>query len=129
MAVTEAAGPEVTGAAAPAAAPAPAATGGLAALLGTVNHVGIGRLYVLASLLFLVVGRVAGVLVGAERLDTSSVSILDDFASRVLNLNQVADLYLFLVPAFIGVAIAVVPLQVGATTVAFPRAAAASFWA
>ena len=36
--------------------------------------------------------------------------------------------FLFAVPLFLGIAICVVPLQVGARTLAFPRAAAASFW-
>jgi hypothetical protein len=50
---------------------------GLAGLLGTADHLVVGRLFLVSSLLLLVVGRVAGVLVDAERLDTSSTSILD----------------------------------------------------
>ena len=40
----------------------------------------------LSSLLLLVVGRVAGALVDAERLDTSSISILDEYARPGLQL-------------------------------------------
>ena len=36
--------------------------------------------------------------------------------------------FLFTIPLFLGIAICVVPLQLGARTLAFPRAAAASFW-
>lgn len=127
MAVTHATTEE---AAAPAgtAAPVAATDTGPAALLGTVGHVAIGKLFVAASLLFLVVGRVAGVLVGAERLDVTDITILDEFADRVFSLHLVADGFLFLLPALLGVAIAVVPLQLGAGTVAFPRAASAAFW-
>jgi heme/copper-type cytochrome/quinol oxidase subunit 1 len=67
-------------------------------------------------------------LVDAERLDTSSISILDEYLDQVFNFHLIADSLLFLVPAFLGLAIAIVPLQVGASTVAFPRAAAAAFW-
>ena len=112
------------------AAEAAGPAGGLAGLLGTVDHVGVGRLFVVASLLFLLVGRVAGVLVGAERLDTADVDVLDDVLPAGLQPpRRPPALFLFLVPAFLGLAIAVVPLQVGAATIAFPRAAAASFWA
>jgi len=127
MAVTHAASDETAPPATTVVAEVTADTGP-AALLGTVGHVAIGKLFVAASLLFLVVGRVADVLVGAERLDTGDVTILDEFAERVFSLHLVADTFLFLLPAFLGAAIAIVPLQLGASTVAFPRAAAAAFW-
>lgn len=101
---------------------------GLAGLLGAADHLVVGRLFLVSSLLLLVVGRAAGVLFDVERLDTSSRSVLDEFAGQVFSMHVVVDLLLFLVPAFLGLAIAMVPLQVGAATVAFPRAAAAAFW-
>jgi heme/copper-type cytochrome/quinol oxidase subunit 1 len=105
-----------------------APAGGLAALLGTVSHLTIGRLYLASAFVLLVVGRVAGILVDVERIDTSSTTVLDEFLGPAFSAHQLIDLFLFLLPAFVGLAIAVVPLQVGAATVAFPRAAAASFW-
>jgi heme/copper-type cytochrome/quinol oxidase subunit 1 len=101
---------------------------GLTGLLGTIDHIGLGRMWVLASLLFLLVAGAAGGLVGAERLDVSEVNFLDDAVPELFSLHATAGIFLFLVPAFIGVAMAVVPLQVGAATIAFPRAAAAAFW-
>lgn len=103
-------------------------TTGLAAALGTVHHVGLGRLWVLASLLFLLVAGVAGALVGVERLDPTEVDVLDDALPELLSLHATAAIFLFLVPAFVGIATTVVPLQVGAASIAFPRAAAAAFW-
>jgi heme/copper-type cytochrome/quinol oxidase subunit 1 len=107
----------------------PAPVGGLAGLLGTADHLVIGRLFLASSFVLLLVGRVAGILVDLERVDTGSVSVLDAAAGQVFSVHLVADTLLFLVPAFLGLAIALVPLQIGASTVAFPRAAAASFWA
>ena len=101
---------------------------GLAGLLGTVDHIGLGRMWVLASLLFLLVAGAAGGLVGAERLDVSEVNFLDDAVPELFSLHATAGIFLFLIPAFIGIAMAVVPLQIGAATVAFPRAAGAAFW-
>jgi heme/copper-type cytochrome/quinol oxidase subunit 1 len=106
-----------------------APVGGLAGLLGTADHLVIGRLFLASAFVLLLVGRVAGILVDLERVDTDTVSVLDAAAGQVFSLHLVADTLLFLVPAFLGLAIALVPLQIGASTVAFPRAAAASFWA
>lgn len=106
----------------------PPAVGGFAGLLGTVDHVGLGRLWVAASLLFLLAAGIAGALVGVERLDTADAGVLEGALGELYDLHATAAIFLFLLPAFLGIAIAVVPLQVGATTVAFPRAAAAAFW-
>jgi len=111
-----------------AAAQEAARPGGLAGMLGTTDHIGLGRMWVAASLLFLLVAGVAGSLVGVERLDTADVSVLDGALPELFNLHATAAIFLFVVPAFVGIATAVVPLQVGASTVAFPRAAAAAFW-
>lgn len=104
---------------------------GLAGVLGSGSHRTIGKLYIAASLLFLLVAGVAGAAVGIERVDTSSVGVFDQAtdAAQVLTLHSVAGVFLFLLPLVLGIAIVVVPSQVGAPTVAFPRAAAASFWA
>ncbi|MGH8775479.1 MAG: cbb3-type cytochrome c oxidase subunit I [Jiangellaceae bacterium] len=103
---------------------------GLAGLLGTGDHISVGRLWVVASLLFLLAAGVAGGVIGAERLDTGSLDVLNDETQlgQVFTLHSTAAVFLFLVPLFIGIATAVVPLQVGAGSVAFPRASAAAFW-
>nr|MBA2282185.1 cbb3-type cytochrome c oxidase subunit I [Acidimicrobiia bacterium] len=102
--------------------------GGLAGLLGTGDHVAVGRLFVVASLLFLLVGVVAGALVALEDVDAGN-QLFDDAIGQLASIRITVPVFLFLVPAFLGLAISVVPLQLGAGTVAFPRAATASFWA
>lgn len=127
MTVTEA--PTTTAGVADAAAAEEAARpSGLAGLLGTVDHIGLGRLWIMASVLFLLVAGAAGALVGAERLEANDVSVLGDAVEELFNLHATAGVFLFLLPAFLGIATAVVPLQVGAATIAFPRAAGAAFW-
>lgn len=106
----------------------PRAPGGLAGILGDGDHKMIGRLFIGTSLLFGGVTGVTGALVGAERLDTADVTVLDDSFLQVFTLHSVSGLFLFLLPLLLGIALYVVPLQVGARTIAFPRAAAASFW-
>ena len=47
---------------------------------------------------------------------------------RTLSLYRVGLTFVVLVPMLLGVAVAVVPLQLGARSLAFPRLAAAGFW-
>jgi heme/copper-type cytochrome/quinol oxidase subunit 1 len=115
-----------TRAEAPAAAPPPAPSP-ITSLFGTADHKTIGRLYIGASLLMAVLAAVMGGLVGYERLDTNSTSLKDAF-QQIYTLHSISAVFLFLIPLVLGVAFVIVPLQVGASTVAFPRAAAGSFW-
>jgi cytochrome c oxidase subunit 1/cytochrome c oxidase subunit I+III len=130
MAVTETP-PETVAAASEKAqsAPRPQPTG-LAAVLGSGDHKTIGRLYIVTSLLFGVV--VAG-LAGGFALESTKPSTLDVFtkgsAFQLFTLMRVGEVFLLALPLVVGVALVVVPLQVGARSVAFPRAAAASYWA
>ena len=102
---------------------------GFAALIGTGDHKSIGRLWIATSLLFLLVAGVAGGVLGIERIDVDGSGILDaDVVSEVFSLHAVAGTFLFLVPLLLGLATYGVPLQVGSTAIAFPRAAAAASW-
>lgn len=108
---------------------------GLAALVGTGDPRSIGKLYVGTSLAFLLGVVVAGVLVAVDQAGASASDLLTgntdilggDFA-QTATFHQIGGLFLVLLPLLIGIAHAVVPLQVGASTVAFPRASAASYW-
>lgn len=120
---------------APPAASAPEATAaprtrapatGLAGILGSADHKVIGRLYLGAAIAFGAGTAVTGLLGGLQRVDSS---ILDrDVAPQVLTFHLTSAVLLAVAPALLGLAMVVVPLQVGARAIAFPRAAAASFW-
>jgi cytochrome c oxidase subunit 1 len=107
----------------------PRPAGGLAGLLGTGRHRSLGRLWIGASLVFLVVSGAVGAVLGAERLKPEAYNILDkDNFAQALSLHGVAGVWLFAFPMFIGLATIIVPRQIGAQTIAFPRAAALAFW-
>lgn len=129
MAVTET--PPETVDAASAADPAPTrpAPSGLAGVLGSGDHKVIGRLYVVFSLIFgaLVLGLGEAFAVEAIKPETLDV-FGSDTAYQLFTLTRIGTVFLLCLPMVIGVAMIVVPLQVGARTIAFPRAAAASFW-
>ncbi len=102
---------------------------GFAGILGTADHKTVGRLYVGVSLLFLTAFLVTSMLVKAEGMQQDSLQFLNVATIfEVQTLSQIGVVFLGLMPAFLGLALFVVPLQVGSPTIAFPRAAAASFW-
>lgn len=110
-------------------APARREPRGAEAWLLTGDHKKVGRLFVGASLIYAVAGMVIAALLGIERIDSSGTQILQlNAVGQLFSLYAIGMVFLFTVPLFLGVAICVVPLQVGARTLAFPRAAAASFW-
>ena len=107
------------------------ATRGLGQPLMTTDAAEVGRLFVVTSLLLGFATSVVGVLLSFGR--TGATEPWDLFGGfnayfRMWTLYRVSFLLLAVMPLLLGVALAVVPSQIGAGSVAFPRAALASFW-
>lgn len=99
--------------------------GGLAGFIGTGDHRSLGRAYIVLSLVFGVAALVADTVFTAHQAH-HFLPLAHVF--QVYTSSRTGAVLLFGIPLFIGLATAIVPLQVGANTVAFPRAAAAAFW-
>ncbi len=129
MAVTETPPETVDAASAAATSSTPPQPSGLAAVLGSGDHKVIGRLYIATAL---ILGALVVVLGEAFAIEGIAPKTLDVFPSdsvfQLFTLARVGTLFFLALPLTIGVALVVVPLQVGSRTVAFPRAAAASYW-
>src|SRR5215210_755116 len=92
------------------------------------DHKFIGSLFVAAALLFLVAGVVLSLVMRAQ-LTTADGTVVGDHTYRQLfTLHGVSSVFLFLLPMWLGLASAIVPLQVGAARLAFPRLHAMAFW-
>jgi len=100
------------------------------AILVNTDHKAVGKQFIGASLLFLLLSVVLGLVVAVERLDTESVDVFADVDSvfQAFVLHRLGLVVLGVVPLLLGLGLALVPLQLGAPSIAFPRAAAASFW-
>lgn len=98
-------------------------------IIGTGDHKTIGRLFIGAGLIGLVGGLVVGIVAvfQANNFDDLAPDAID-FLAQIWSLSR--DLVMFggLVPILMGVAIYVVPLQIGAPSLAFARGAAGAFW-
>lgn len=102
---------------------------GLAAYLGTGDHKKVGRLYIAFSLLYLLASLGSSAVLAFEQSDQTGLDIFETGSYfQALSLTSQGLVFLGVLPLLLGLAILVTPLQVGSRTIAFPRAAAASFW-
>ena len=122
-----------------AAAPAAASSSGAGALgafvvgIGswatTTDHKKIGRLFIGTALVLAAAAAVVGAFLGFERISASGYSILDlDSIEQLSALYRVVLAFGVALPLMLGVAIAIVPLQVGSKAISFGRVALFGFW-
>jgi heme/copper-type cytochrome/quinol oxidase subunit 1 len=99
----------------------PAPTGG-----GLADHKLIGKLYLLLAGAFLLAGGVIALILRMQLAGPDVDLVTSVNYTRLLTLHGTYMVFLFLLPAWIGLATVLVPLQIGATRLAFPRLASFS---
>ena len=99
--------------------------GVFAGFIGTGDHKGLGIAYLVLGSLFGLGALTLDLLFHAEQ---ASHFLPKDSIDQIFTLGRVGGVFLFAIPVCLGLATYLTPLQVGANTVAFPRAAAAAFW-
>ena len=100
----------------------------VAAWLTSTDHKRIGRLFLGGSLAGLVATAALGVLLGIERLDGGGTLLDSEAIPQLFQAHRIGLVSATLMPLGIGLSIAVVPLQLGARSLAFPRLALAGFY-
>ncbi|AXE24859.1 cytochrome c oxidase subunit I [Streptomyces globosus] len=96
--------------------------------LSTTDHKKIGHLYLIASFLFFLVGGVLALLMRAELARPGLQIVSAEQYNQAFTLHGTVMLLFFATPTFAGFANAIMPLQIGAPDVAFPRLNMLSFW-
>ena len=97
--------------------------------LTTTDHKRIGRLFIAVSLVGLLGVVVVAAILGIERIDAEAAMLDVNSLPQLFSLYRVGLTFIVVVPLLLGIAIAVVPLQLGARSLTFPRLAASGFWA
>ena len=108
--------------------PEPTEPTGIVGWITTTDHKRIGIMYAVTSLAFFVIG---GALAGVIRAELAfpGVQVVDAHAyNQVFTIHGSVMIYLFAVPFAFALGNYLVPLQVGAADMAFPRLNALSYW-
>lgn len=92
------------------------------------DHKVVGTVFVVVGLLFLVASGVIALVMRAQ-LSGPELSVVGRTTyGELFTLHGVLAVFGFLAPAWVGLATAVVPLQIGSSRLAFPRLQALSLW-
>jgi len=92
------------------------------------DHKVIGVQYVCTTLVFFVIGGLLAMLVRAELAQPGMQYVDTQTFNGLFSVHATLMIFLFIIPAFAGLANFVVPLMLGAPDMAFPRLNALSYW-
>jgi cytochrome c oxidase subunit I len=92
------------------------------------DHKDVGRIYIGASLSFLVLGIIAFLLIRLQLAVPENDLIEPVTFNRILSVGSATLIVLFALPFVFGLFTYVVPLQIGARSLAFPRLASLALW-
>ncbi|PSP97591.1 cytochrome C oxidase subunit I [Halobacteriales archaeon QS_5_70_17] len=96
--------------------------------LVTTNHKDVGILYIVTSLFFLIFGGVLAMLIRVQLLEPGGTILSDMAYNQAVTVHGLLMVFWFLSPFAFGFANYIVPLQLGADDLAFPRLNALSYW-
>ncbi|MDQ3422239.1 MAG: cbb3-type cytochrome c oxidase subunit I, partial [Actinomycetota bacterium] len=100
----------------------------IATYLTTTDHKVIGNLYLTTSFGFFLVAGVMAMVMRAELAYPGNQVVDDGVYNQLFTMHGTIMLLLFATPLFVGFANAIMPLQIGAPDVAFPRLNMFSYW-
>ena len=102
---------------------------GIGSWATTTDHKKIGRLFLMTALVAGAAAAVIGALLGFERISATGYSVLDaDSIEQLTSLYRVVLALGVALPLMLGIALAIVPLQIGSKAIAFGRLALFGFW-
>ncbi len=96
--------------------------------LTTTDHKKIGIMYVTAAFLFFLLGGVLALFIRAELAAPGTQFVEAQSYNQLFTMHGTTMIFLFVMPMLTGFGNYIVPLQIGAADMAFPRINALSFW-
>jgi len=101
---------------------------GLWSWLTTVDHKRIGALYLVTSLIFFVIGGLEAFLIRAQLAVPNGQVLSADMYNQLFTMHGTTMVFLAIMPLSAAFFNFLIPLQIGARDVAFPRLNAFSYW-
>jgi cytochrome c oxidase subunit 1 len=100
----------------------------LVRIITTTDHKMIGKLYLGTSFAFFLVGGLMAMVIRAELARPGLQFVDNETYNQLFTMHGTIMLLLFATPLFVGFANCIMPLQIGAPDVAFPRLNMFSYW-
>ncbi|MFG1707847.1 cytochrome c oxidase subunit I [Nonomuraea sp. M3C6] len=100
----------------------------LAAWMSTTDHKVIGNLYLTTSFVFFLLAGIMAMVIRAELFSPGLQFVAAEQYNQLFSIHGTIMLLLFATPLFGGFANAIMPLQIGAPDVAFPRLNMVGYW-
>ena len=101
---------------------------GLASWLDTVDHKRIGKRYLSTAFLFFVAAGIEGLLIRAQLTRPNETLFGPESYNQLFSLHGITMIFFFVTPILFGFGNYLVPLQIGARDMAFPRLNAFGYW-
>ncbi|WP_373315618.1 cytochrome c oxidase subunit I [Planotetraspora phitsanulokensis] len=96
--------------------------------LSSTDHKVIGHLYLITSFVFFLIGGVMALVMRAELAQPGLQFVSNEQFNQLFTMHGTIMLLMFATPLFAGFANELMPLQIGAPDVAFPRLNMVSYW-
>jgi len=110
-------------------APAPTSKGKLLVKwLTSTDHKTIGYLYLITSFAWFLIGGILAMLLRGELARPGMQFLSNEQYNQIFTMHGTIMLLMFATPLFVGFANVIMPLQIGAADVAFPRLNMLSYW-
>ncbi len=106
----------------------PVAATGWRSWVFTVDHKKLGIMYGVAAIAFFVVGGIEALLIRAQLAGPDGTVLSADLYNQMFTMHATSMVFLFAMPMASAFANYMLPLQIGARDVAFPRINAFGFW-
>jgi len=97
-------------------------------VLTTTDHKVIGNMYLVTSFTFFIIGGIMALIIRAELARPGTNFVDDETYNQLFTMHGTVMLLMFATPLFFGFGNAIMPLQIGAPDVAFPRLNMFSYW-
>src|SRR3970040_2567771 len=103
-------------------------SGGLMSWITTVDHKRIGVMYFVSAFVFFLIGGLEALLIRAQLGSPENTVLSADLYNQLFTIHGTTMVFLALMPLSAAFFNFIIPLQIGARDVAFPRLNAFSFW-
>ena len=94
----------------------------------TVNHTDLGRMFLVTSFFFFIVGGLLAMLIRVQLATPHSAFAGPEIYNQIFTMHGTVMMFLFAIPTFEGLAIYLLPKLLGTRDLAFPRLTAYGFW-